>query len=506
MSSKTLAVSVGASRITGAVIESSIGSLRVVEVFDIDRERDDAAGLPGSDAIRRLGPFDRVIATLEPEAAAFRILPLPFRDRRRISQAVGPALEEHLPFSLDDGVLAWDLAAPADAAGAGVLAALAEFPRIEAARTRLLALGIEVAPQRLLWTPTLILGAYRRALGEHASFTAVDFGDGGALIARVDAGRLAALRIVAPCDDGLLIRNTAWSLATISATDGELAGAASELSFDGARVVAGGRHAARLAPLLTERTGIQTESLPLSSPAGELDGRDWRELTALAGLVVAAGGDAPAPTLDFESGAGSIFSAAALSDLQDEARPLIRWALAAAALALLAVGIDYGQLFAERRALAARAEQIYSSAMPSPSGGSGRKLKMEMRLRELSGKAGGAGSPLALLAALSRDVPKNLEVVVDAVEHSPPSAKVSGHAASFEAVTKMQQALQKGGAFARVEVKDVHAAVSGGGVEFLLDLATAPAEGVSRETSSGEHPGATVEKPNLSRITGGGRS
>jgi len=147
-------------------------------------------------------------------------------------------------------------------------------------------------------------------------------------------------------------------------------------------------------------------------------------------------------------------------------------------LAILAVGIDYAQLFAERGTLAERAESIYESAMPTGSGGAGRKLKMQMRLSELTGKAeasigGAAGSPLALLAALSRDVPKTLEVVVDQVEHSPPAAKVAGHAASFETVTRMQEALQKSGTFSRVEVKDVHASVTGGGVEFLLELSTA---------------------------------
>ncbi|MFN2426398.1 MAG: PilN domain-containing protein, partial [Candidatus Binatia bacterium] len=162
--------------------------------------------------------------------------------------------------------------------------------------------------------------------------------------------------------------------------------------------------------------------------------------------------------------------------------PLLRWAAAAAALAVLAVGLDYTQLMTERGALSTQAEKIYSSAMPSGSGGAGRKIKMEMRLRELTGKAdaasaGSAGSPLALLAALSRDVPKSLGVVVDQVEHSPPAAKVVGHATSFETVTKMQEALQKGGAFSRVEVKDVHASVTGGGVEFLLELSTTRTEG-----------------------------
>ena len=118
--------------------------------------------------------------------------------------------------------------------------------------------------------------------------------------------------------------------------------------------------------------------------------------------------------------------------------------------------------------------------MPSPSGGVGRKLKMEMRLGELGAKASGGqpgSSPLALLAALSRDVPRGLDVVVDEVEQSPPAARVAGHAPSFESVTQLQESLRKGGSFARVEVKDVHAAVSGNGAEFQLELSTLPAGG-----------------------------
>ncbi|MFN2376023.1 MAG: PilN domain-containing protein [Candidatus Binatia bacterium] len=464
MSSKTLAISVHPGRICGAVLESSIGSLQVRDLFDFATSPESAPRLPVA------GPFDRVVATVAGDVAVFRILDLPFRDRRRISQAVGPALEEHVPWSLDDGVLAWDVASSSStAAGSGALAALAEDSRLAAARAALADLGVEPTPQKLVWNPSAVLSAYRRALGEDATFTAVDLGDGGAVVARFEGGQLLALRVLSPAGDELLVRNVAWSLSAMAGDQG--------------RVVFGGRHAARLSSAIARGVpGLRVEELPVAAPVDGFGGRDWRETTSLAGLLLVAGGDAPAPVIDFEGGAGSLFGLPAWRELQGEARPLLRWGAAAAVLAVLAVGVDYVNLYAEHRVLAGRADKIYATAMPAGSGGAGRKLKMEMRLRELSGKAeaaaaGGAGSPLALLAALSREVPKNLEVVVDQVDHSPPSAKVAGHAASFETVTKMQQALARSGAFARVEVKDVHAAVTGSGVEFLLDLQTTPAEG-----------------------------
>ncbi|HXC52658.1 MAG TPA: hypothetical protein VN634_17375 [Candidatus Limnocylindrales bacterium] len=459
MSSKTLAVTSHAGRTTGAVIESSIGSLVVSDVFDLDST--------GPARIPVRGPFDRIVATLEPEAAAFRILTLPFRDRRRISQAVGPALEGHVPLSLDDGVLAWDFTRPA-AATSTVLAAIAETSRVAETKARLVELGIDGEPQKLLWAPSVIVMAYRHAVGERESFSIVDFGDGGALVARIEEGSLSVLRVLAPCDDELLLRNVAWSLAAVPG--------------DPLRTFVGGRGGSRLIDALRARLPEHSfEPLPVRAPVQGFEGRDWREMTSLAGLLLAASGDAISPVIDMETGAGSIFGVQTLREIQSEAGPVLRWAAAAAILAVIAVGIDYVQLFAERRILAGRAEQIYASAMPSGSGGAGRKIKMEMRLRELSGKAetagtGGGGSPLSLLAALSRDIPKSLDVVVDQVDHAPPSAKVAGHADSFEAVTKMQDALEKGGAFSRVEVKDVHAAVSGTGVEFLLELTTNTAE------------------------------
>lgn len=457
MSSKTLAVTVHAGRLTAAVIESSIGAVHVGTAFDLE------AGAP----LPVAGPFDRVVAALAPEDAAFRLLPMPFRDRRRVSLAVGPAVEEHVPYSLDDAVLAWDFASAPDASGAAVLAALADPSRLEAVRATLAGLGIGPPPQKIVWMPTAILAAYRRAIGDDATFTAVDLGDGGAVVARVEKGQIAALRVVAPCNDDLLLRNTVWCLTTL--------GGAS-------RIIVGGSSAERLAQALAARLpGAAIEALPASPPVEGFAHGQWRTKTALVGLVLAATGDAPAPILDFEDGGASMFGVAALADLQGEARPLLRWAAAALVLAVTAVGLDYAQLFVERRALSQRAEEIYTSAMPAGSGGAGRKLKLEMRLRELTGKAGDAsasagGSPLGLMAALSRDVPKNLDIVLDQVDHLPPSAKVSGHADSFEAVTKMQEALTKAGHFARVEVKDVHASVTGGGVEFLLELAT-PATG-----------------------------
>lgn len=465
MSSKTLIVQMSRHRAVGAVAISSIGSLRVASLF----ERAVADSRAGADPVPG-GPWDRIVAGLPAESVAYRFLDLPFHDRRRIGQAVGPALEEHVPLSLDDGPVAWDYAGQAH--GGRVLAGLATSNAIGVVASDLL--SIAGSASRLIWTPTAVVAAYRRAVGADAGFVVVDVSEEGAVVASVSAAGVDGLRVIAPCDEELLVRNVVWSLRT--------------LENAGRRVVLGGQLAPRLRVAIERALAdFEIEALPAASPVEGLDGRDWRESTALVGLVLAAAGEAASPLLDFTpTGAGLLslsgFAAMAgvsgLSELREELRPALRWAAVALLLGCVSVGLDYAQLFAERRVLAARADELYAAAMPDHSGGAGRRLKMEMRLRELTGRAeaagtgGGGTTSLHLLSAISQAVPKNVDVQFDQFEHTPPAARVTGRAASFESVTKLQEALRRARDFATVEVKDVHAAVSGDGVEFVLALST----------------------------------
>ncbi|MBI5504896.1 MAG: PilN domain-containing protein [Deltaproteobacteria bacterium] len=466
MSSKTLIIQVSRRRAVGGVALSSIGSLRITGIFERPVSDDGAdSGLVAG------GPWDRIVAGLPAQAVAYRILELPFHDRRRIGQAVGPALEEHVPLSLDDGPLAWDHTGPARSGR--VLAGLAGAEAISAVVRDLAA--VAGTARRLIWTPTAIVAAYRRSVGVDAEFVAVDVSDEGAVVAVVSAAGLGGLRVLAPCADDLLVRNVVWSLRTLAGAE--------------ARVVLGGHLAPRLRPAIERALpNLPLEALPQGSPVEGMEGRDWRDRTALVGLVLAAAGEAAAPLLDFTpagagllglSGFAGLAGISGLSELGEEFKPALRWGVAALLLGCVSIGIDYAQLLARRTVLSERADQLYADAMPDHSGGTGRRLKMEMRLRELTGRAETAGGAVAgttslhLLASLSQAVPKNVEVELDQLEHAPPSVKVTGRAGSFESVTKLQEALRRDEAFATVEVKDVHAAVSGGGVEFVLALTTA---------------------------------
>src|SRR5229473_1654415 len=108
MAQRILALELGVDRVLAAVAERSWNSFTLAGVFDKVRA-DDEADLSG--ALSRLvvdaGQPDIVISALAADRAVKRLLELPFKDARRLHQVVPFALEEHLPFPVDNGAVAF---------------------------------------------------------------------------------------------------------------------------------------------------------------------------------------------------------------------------------------------------------------------------------------------------------------------------------------------------------------------------------------------------------------
>jgi len=98
----------GADRVRAAMAERSWNSFTLAGTYDKVRA-DDEADLSG--ALARLvveaGQPDIVISALPAIAPSKRLLELPFKDARRLHQVVPFALEEHLPFPVDNGTVAF---------------------------------------------------------------------------------------------------------------------------------------------------------------------------------------------------------------------------------------------------------------------------------------------------------------------------------------------------------------------------------------------------------------
>jgi hypothetical protein len=108
MAQRILALEYTEGELHAAVAERAWGTFVLLGTF-VESRTDPESDL--APALARLlvktGRPDITISAFPDRLTAKRILQLPFRDRRRLDQAVPFALEEHLPFSVDDAVVAY---------------------------------------------------------------------------------------------------------------------------------------------------------------------------------------------------------------------------------------------------------------------------------------------------------------------------------------------------------------------------------------------------------------
>ena len=108
MAQRILALELVGDRVRAAAAERSWNSFTLTGVYDKVRA-DDEADLSGalSRLVAEAGQPDIVISALPPDLVAKRLLDLPFKDSRRLHQVVPFALEEHLPFPVDNATVAF---------------------------------------------------------------------------------------------------------------------------------------------------------------------------------------------------------------------------------------------------------------------------------------------------------------------------------------------------------------------------------------------------------------
>ncbi len=440
-----------------AVAEASLRSLRIVELA--------RAPLPpaGSHLTVAERAADLVVASLPATAVLFRMLEFPFGDRRRLDQAVGPSLEEHLPLTLDDCRSAYDIAR--DERPYRVLAGMVPQQQFDEQLRRLESVGL--APARLVWAPTAALSAYAAVLATRGGGAFVIHCDGDSVVvAALVGGSLHGLRVHPMCEHKRLARNVAWTIRT--------------LETDARDVLIGGVGADELAPVLAEALPAKAVSLAgAEAPPVELpETEDWTLHATALGLALSAGGESRAPTLAFSTGSESTASPSAR---RAELRPLAGWALAACVLAASAFAMDTVRLSRRTHALEAEADRIVGQVLPSAAGAPGRRIKLELRAAELDRRLNAGGAPsgisaLGTLAALSQAVPKQVAVEFDFYLYDPPEVRVRGHGDDFEDVTKLERALEGSEAVESVEANNVRAAVSGAGVDFDITIRLATGE------------------------------
>src|SRR5271169_1099326 len=108
MAQRILALELVGDRVRAAAAERAWNSFTFAGTYDKIRA-DDEADLSGalSRMVVEAGQPDIVISALPVDRVVKRLLELPFKDARRLHQVVPFALEEHLPFPVDNGIVAF---------------------------------------------------------------------------------------------------------------------------------------------------------------------------------------------------------------------------------------------------------------------------------------------------------------------------------------------------------------------------------------------------------------
>lgn len=454
----------------------------------------------------------RLVCAIPGDRVARRRLHLPFRDRRRIAQAVPFEVESETPFDLEDVFVDWErvggeagtaeivatvtprrevamrlnalrecgvLPRVLEVEGL-VLANLAEWIPLPGTRLLLdlghrkttLCLTVDGAPRFARTLPlggahlTAALARERSVSFEEAERSKERDGVIGA------AGAAGALRV--------LDRLARDLLRTLGGLDAML-GAAADKSIDGIVLIGGGARLQRIDSFLAERTGIPTARLSIApaSPASAL----------------LAGGDplrfAPALALALR---GTLKARTQTNLMRDEFAPRrdlfriarelrgsVGWAAAALAL-LIATGLNAIVLEARRASrLEAELAAIWQQAAPGrplPANVSRAlqdTLQQAQQRADLLGIYGGNLSALDLLAEISKLVPPDLAVVFEELSIDGQVVRVRGHTESFAAVDRLRAALAGFPNFGDIRVSEVQADATRGGNNFSVTISLAKA-------------------------------
>lgn len=460
---------------------------------------------------------ERIVCAIPGDRVARRQMRLPFRDRRRIAQAVPFEVESETPFSLDDVFVDWEqVGSPSPGADvvatvvprrdvaarieglrrAGIVPGVLEVEGlvlgnlselVELPGTRLLVdlghrkttlcLLVDGAPRAARTLPVggrHLTEALARERGiELAQAERVKCRDGILPSGKGSGGSPAALRVLER-----LVRDLVRTLGGLETT----LGGPAEKSIGEITLLGGGARLAGIDQILTERTGIQTERLQIA-PTGPAS-------------VLIAGGDplrfAPALALALR---GTLRTRTRMNFLQAEYAPRIDLrkvgerlrgtALLAGLALLLAIGAGVSRIALESRradALERELGQLWSEAAPGKARPEDVPRALQQALRDAQQRAeflgiyGGNLSALDLLTEISKLVPADLQVIFEELSIDGQVVRIRGHTPSFAAVDQLKGALAKFPSFGDIHVSEIQADSTRGGNNFSVTISLAKAE------------------------------
>ncbi|MFM2161314.1 MAG: hypothetical protein RLZZ383_826 [Pseudomonadota bacterium] len=451
------------------------------------------------------------------DRSAVRRVSLPFAEKERVDATLPFAIEQDVPFDLDDMHLAWR---PTEVPTT-VLAVLAPQAALSATLAALKARGLD--PRRVI-PDGEVLGAWGPA--DEAVEAVVDLGHRRSVVAVVQAGRTlwfrsidagganvqravaAALGVAAheaaallwdpdtqePVALEALPPNVAQAVLRargpwLGALRATLLQAEDELGVEiaGVRVCGGAAVAPEWLSALEEDLGVPVGRAYEGHPADAL----------AAALLADATLAKPSPWLDLRSGRFAFVSSFSAPSTW------LRLGAAFAASYLIAVGGAFGVLYLQGLDALTTAEDATRATVAEVLDGVSDNMEPSRAVLELGeavaeseeigkflGGDGDAPEQVHLLYDLHRAFPPADKVVVeiDRVEVTPKAVMVNGRTDGLTQVDQIQEALEASGAFDRIEATSSNKADK---VEFTLNIARMGAEA---EDGSAEGDAAPAEE------------
>lgn len=502
MPQPVLALEVDAGEIKAALVEASFRESRVLGLY---REPIALDGSSLAEQLRRFVarheiPADAtVLSALPGDAATWRRIDMPFRDRKRLEQTVPFELEAQVPFALDDVVIDYHVVSR-EKEGSSVLAALVQKEDLRVHLHALQEAGLD--PKIVDVAPLAALNALAVSQKEvPADCVFVTGSERRVVVAVYRGGALAGVRsIVTPAARPLPVPQPPPAegeepvpapAERVDLDPDDLARSVfSDLRWSIAALY-GGTPAAHT-PCLVWGDGPLYDRLgAMLADAVDLDVRPWAEgpsrrvaqpwsqqapaFAVPLGLAMREVLQAGAVGVNFRKGEF------AYHRTQDELRAALWRTAALAAVVLLAI---FGHTVVEQQRLAARADalragiaRVFTATLAEVRPGPDPVAQLRATIDADQKKLATLGDVVPIDGATAIDamrelavaVPAEVPVDIDEFTMDTGEIRIRATSASYETVDALKQRIEERNYFGAVEVKNVKSNREGG-VAFLLLL------------------------------------
>ncbi|HXD89577.1 MAG TPA: type II secretion system protein GspL [Candidatus Binataceae bacterium] len=485
MGQRILAVEIGDGRVRAALADRSFKSLDLLGVYEETQSAEEPnLGAALTRLIASAGTSDIVISALPAEFVAQRLLTLPFTDRRKLQQTVPFALEEHLPFAVDDAAVAFARVGREDSNSL----VIAAFARKEELRRHLDLLAHAGLDPKTVTLSSLALAGFlaRSRNGKDGSHLVLEIDEASTSLVLIDqSGTPRAMRTIghglnlrAPSPSGT---EEAGANAILRAVRQTLLSHSSE---DGAPDLV-------LAGSATAAPAVRAElATALEVPVRDLSEFDYSALiqgaqgepAKFAGcfaMLLGEAADTPLELLNFRQGE---FAYRGSSGTLGPLRLTAALGAGLVAVALLHLVLSIAISVRKLHLLNGEIANVTASALPASSPATarvdlqGKLTAMNKRLRLLGGNLG-HGSPLDVLLQVSRAIPVNVPLQAASLQIDDSSVKMDGKVDSFVTVDHIKGALERGGGFGPIQVEHAGAGADNSKVEFRLSAQLKDAAG-----------------------------